>query len=55
MLGSGALFDAAQLFLFSMHITRNKIIAGVVVALVLVAGLVFWFVRRRQAPASPGR
>ncbi len=55
MLGSGALFDAAQLFLFSTHITRTKIIAGAVVGVVVIAGLVFWFVRRRQARVSPSR
>jgi hypothetical protein len=54
MLGTGALFDAAQIFLFSMHITKNKIIAGAVVAVVVAAGLVFWFVRRRRTPVSQG-
>jgi hypothetical protein len=38
-----------DLYLFSTHITRNKIIAGVVVVIVAVAALVYWLIRRRQS------
>jgi hypothetical protein len=55
MLGSADLFDAAQIFLFSTHITRTKVIAGVAVVVVVVAALAFWFIRRRRAATSPGR
>ena len=55
MLGSGALRDAAQLYLFSMHITRTKIIAGAVVAVLVVAGLVFWLVRRNRTTVDESR
>ena len=40
-----------DLYLFSTHITRNKIIAGVAVVVVVIAAVVFWFVRRRRASA----
>jgi len=39
---------AAGLYLFSTHITRNKIIAIVAVVVVVVVGLGVWFVRRRK-------
>jgi hypothetical protein len=43
-----------DLYLFTTHITRNKIIAGVVLVIVAVAAVVFWVVRRRQSPPMNG-
>jgi hypothetical protein len=40
---------AAVVYMFSTHITRNKIIAGAVVAVVLIAAVGFWLMRRRRA------
>lgn len=39
---------AAGLYLFSTHLTRNKIIAIVAVAVVVVVALGVWFMRRRK-------
>jgi hypothetical protein len=38
------------IFLFSTHITRNKIIAIVAVAVVVVVAAGIWLVRRRRVP-----
>jgi membrane protein DedA with SNARE-associated domain len=43
---------AGDLYLFTTHITRNKIIAAVVVAIVAVVAVVVWFIRRRQNRAG---
>jgi len=40
-----------DLYLFTTHITRNKIIAGVVLVIVAAVAVVFWLVRRRQSRA----
>ena len=42
---------AAAVYMFSTHITRTKIIAGAVVAVVLVAAVGYWLIRRRRARA----
>ena len=42
---------AAVVYLFSTHITRNKIIAIVAVVVVLVAAIGVWFIRRRRVRA----
>jgi hypothetical protein len=38
----------AHLFLFTTHITQRKLIAGVVLAVIVVAALAFWLIRRRR-------
>lgn len=43
---------SSQLFLFSTHITRTKIIVGVAVVAVLAIGLVAWYVVRRRSGAG---
>jgi hypothetical protein len=39
---------AGGLYLFSTHLTRNKIIAIVVVAVVVIVALGVWLMRRRR-------
>ena len=49
MLLNGAVLAESQIFLFTMHITRNKILAGIAgIAVLVVAGIVFWWMRRRK-------
>jgi hypothetical protein len=42
---------SSHLYLFTMHITRNKILAGVAVLVVVVVGLGVWLVRRNRSRA----
>ena len=42
---------ASHVYLFTTHITRNKIIAGVGVLIVLVAALGVWLYMRRRNSA----
>ena len=44
----GQMIYATALYLFTTHLTRNKVIAIAVVAMVAVLA-VAWFVRRRRA------
>jgi hypothetical protein len=42
---------SSQLYLFTTHITRNKIIAGIALIVVVVLGLAYWLMRRRRSRA----
>jgi hypothetical protein len=42
---------SSSLYLFTTHITRNKIIALVAVAIVAIAAVVWFVMRRRQSRA----
>ena len=53
MLLNAAILSESQIFLFTMHITRNKILAGIAgIAVLVVAGIVFWWMRRRKPTAG---